>query len=60
MIQDAEYALFGMTKELFRKRHPELDEERLHKIFDEHDGDSNDKLFRDEYNKAVRMIKSEV
>jgi hypothetical protein len=59
-IQDADYALFGMSKDLFRKRHPELDEDQLHKFFDKHDSDSNDKLFRDEYSRAVRAIKSEV
>jgi hypothetical protein len=59
-IQDADYALFGMTKDLFRKRHPELDENQLHELFEKHDDDSNDKLFRDEYSRAVRSIKSEV
>ena len=59
-IQDADYALFGMTKDLFRKRHPEVDENRLHELFEKHDGDSNDKLFRDEYSSALRSIKNEV
>lgn len=59
-LQDADYALFGMDKDLFRKRHPELNEDQLEKFFTKHDDDSNDKLFRDEYHRAVRSIKSEV
>ena len=60
LAQDADYALFGMTKELFRKRHPDLDEEQLTKMFDKHDDNSDAKLFRDEYSRAVRSIKNEV
>jgi hypothetical protein len=59
-LQDADYAVFGMTKELFKKRHPDLDEDQLAAMFDKHDDDSNEKLFRDEYARAVRTIKSEV
>ena len=49
-----------MDKDLFRKRHPELSEDQLDKYFAKHDDDSNDKLFRDEYQRAIRSIKSEV
>ena len=35
-------------------------EEQLAKMFDKHDDNSDAKLFRDEYSRAIRSIKNEV
>ena len=50
--QEAHWAVFGMPVEMFKDKHGEEHEEVFHK----HDEDSNGKLFKNEYNKALEHI----
>lgn len=49
-----------MSKDLFKKRHGDalgMDKEVIDAMFDKHDDDSNDMLFRDEYAAAQNTMK---
>eukprot|EP01045_Picozoa_sp_COSAG04_P027865 COSAG04_NODE_4176_length_2252_cov_21.631677_2_plen_377_part_00 len=50
---NADYAVFGMSKELFKKRHAHENVEKMEEVFSFHDEDGNDMLFKKEYEAAV-------